>query len=110
MNKIIIITLFYLMAYSANSQVVRRMTNKVANSIVSINNSSNSNIKFLFGMSGDKMNIYELLANNTWNSPVLNYDPLVKIQTQSHIGTYKLKRGLSYAIYWDKGKKYWAIR
>jgi hypothetical protein len=81
-----------------------------AHSSVKIYNSSSQKIKILIGEYSAKMDTQLLNKNSTWFSPQYKSNPIVKIQTQEMVITYKLELGSSYMIYWNDQKKCWDLK
>lgn len=67
-------------------------------------------MSILLGETPLKMDTFKIKKSEVWLSPAYHYDPIVTIKTQAHIGTYQLKLGNYYMIYWNAGKKYWDIK
>ncbi len=91
------------------SCVAQKAGDKISKTSVVIYNDADNDVSFLLGETS-KMDTFNVKENDVWFSPSFSFNPIIKLQTQSHILLYELRLGNYYMIYWNADKKYWDIK
>ncbi|MCJ8167312.1 hypothetical protein MKJ04_20900 [Pontibacter sp. E15-1] len=83
---------------------------ELAQQSVSILNQSSSSIAFYLGENGQEMTRYLINGGIFWYSPNYTEDPIIVVYSPSGRVHYKLSKGSSYKIFWDKRARRWDVR
>jgi hypothetical protein len=83
---------------------------RITSQAVAITNDAKHKISILLGDTTVRLDTFSLAPKAVWHSPNYQNDPVIKVQTDSYIATYLLKRGDSFMIFWNKKRKYWDVK
>jgi hypothetical protein len=104
MKKLISVIIFIFLFVCCKAQAVGG--DYIKGRIVIFNN-THTNISVLLGDS-IRLDTFKLKENDNWFK--FDYNPIIKIQTNTYIVTYQLLTGNQYIVFWNTKKNIWDLK
>ena len=108
--SLLIICCLSMYTYAQEQEYEKLIGQEYAEKRIGITNESKNDITVLLGQYDLSLSPVKIKKRSTWISPTSEYDPIIKIVSETKFVKYQLMRSFMYLLFWNETKECWDIK